>query len=695
MRLQAERDELAARQRAYASDMNVAKQALDANNLGRALDLLNRQRPAPDQKDLRGWEWRYLWQQTRSDAVATLCQEVSEINAISCTPDGSLLALGLRHRGGVSVWDLRSRKELIRLVEGSSYVRTAFSPSGSLLAIFSERTFPSKERVVSLQVWNVATRMIMTEVPLTGRITCLGMAFANDGKTLITSTIGDGSDLEAIMTGEITLWNMPDGEKIAQFPAVDQRGIDPGTSFAANSDLSAVAHGSSVGMLRVLDLTTGKERWKVDTGSELILSLAFSPDGKILACGNGFSNPQLTLWDVETGGLLGRLEGHQSWVSSMVFLSNGQTMATSSADQTIRIWDLASHSCLTVLRGHRQEVWRLALLPDERTLISGAKDGTVCLWDLAHPPISRGRITLPVNTLSWGYSEDGYSIVTLDDSGHVESWTVPDLSQGEQIMEIGPVTANKFYLNQFSPDGKWLAAGSSRGLIQFWDLESRSVVRELSHGTGDTQVMNFLPARNKVVTLSWQDNQLHEWDLDSGKETQVWTAASGVSFDSCGASPDGRFQVTVGYGGDTVLRDLINQKTLQTPSLALEAGPASFSPTGDLVAVSSDLGHTKVWDTGDWHEVTTLGGVLNAMMSVTFSPDATRIATSGGDDEAVKMFDTESWQDVLTLKSPGIGLRGVKISPDGNTITMGSSTGMISVWHAPTWEEIKATESRE
>lgn len=548
---------------------------------------------------------------------------------------------------------------------------------------------------MSLQVWNVATRMIMTEVPLAGRITCLGMAFANDGKTLITSTIGDGSDPEAIMTGEITLWHMPDGEKIAQFPAVDQRAIDPGTSFAASSDLSTVAHGASVGMLRVLDLNTGKERWSVDTGSELILSLAFSPDGKILACGNGFSNPQLTLREVETGRLLGRLEGHQSWVSSMVFLSNGQTMATSSADQTIRIWDLASHSCLSVLRGHRQEVWRLALLPDERTLISGAKDGTVCLWDLAHPPISRGRITLPVNTLSWGYSEDGNSIVTLNDSGRVESWTAPDLSQGEQIMEIGPVTANKFYLNQFSPDGKWLAAGSSRGLIQFWDLESRSVVRELNHGTGDTQVMNFLPARNKVVTLSWQDEQLHEWDLESGEETQVWTAAPGVSFDSCGASPDGRFQVTVGYGGDTVLRDLINQKTLQAPSLTLEAGPASFSPSGDLVAVSSDLGHTKVWNTGDWQEVTTLGGVLNAMMSVAFSPDATRIVTSGGDDEAVKQFDTESWQDVLTLKSPGIGMRGVKISPDGNTITMGSSAGVISVWHAPTWEEIKATESRE
>ena len=69
LRQHAEAAELAARQRAYASDMNVAKQALAGSNLGRAQDLLNRQRPQPGQKDLRGWEWRYLWQQTRSDAL--------------------------------------------------------------------------------------------------------------------------------------------------------------------------------------------------------------------------------------------------------------------------------------------------------------------------------------------------------------------------------------------------------------------------------------------------------------------------------------------------------------------------------------------------------------------------------------------------------------------------------------------------
>ena len=69
----------------------------------------------PGQKDLRGWEWRYLWQQTRSDASFTLCQESTEINSLAVSSDGSLLAVGVRHRDGLSVWDLRSRQELVRL----------------------------------------------------------------------------------------------------------------------------------------------------------------------------------------------------------------------------------------------------------------------------------------------------------------------------------------------------------------------------------------------------------------------------------------------------------------------------------------------------------------------------------------------------------------------------------------------------
>ena len=186
-RHQAEAAELVARQRAYASDMNAAAQALAGSNLGRAQDLLNRQRPEPGQKDLRGWEWRYLWQQTRSDALFTLCQESGEINSLAASSDGNWLAVGLLHRGGLSVWDLRNRRELIRLAEGDALVRCVFSPTAPILA-FAGSSLPASGETErsTLRLWNAVTRQMTAEIPLDNR--CTGLAFSRDGQTLVTST---------------------------------------------------------------------------------------------------------------------------------------------------------------------------------------------------------------------------------------------------------------------------------------------------------------------------------------------------------------------------------------------------------------------------------------------------------------------------------------------------------------------------
>ena len=78
----------------YASDMNLAQQALKDNNLGRARRLLDRHRPQPGEEDLRGWEWRYLWQLTRSTALVTLTNRPVRGLSVSFSPDGSRLAVG-------------------------------------------------------------------------------------------------------------------------------------------------------------------------------------------------------------------------------------------------------------------------------------------------------------------------------------------------------------------------------------------------------------------------------------------------------------------------------------------------------------------------------------------------------------------------------------------------------------------------
>ncbi|MGA9451799.1 MAG: serine/threonine-protein kinase [Verrucomicrobiia bacterium] len=413
LRQQAQAEELAARQRAYASDMNVAAQALAGNNLGRALDLLNRQRPRPGQKDLRGWEWRYLWQQTRSDASFTLYQESAEVNSLTVSPDGYWVAVGAYHKGGLSVWDMRTRQELVCLAKDEMYVRAAFSPTDPLVAFTSSTVSSSGQERNTLRLWSTSTRQMVAELPLDGE--CLGLAFAKDGRTLVTST----------SHGQITLWRIPEGTRLAGYPS-EQSGIDVGTDFAATSDLSLAAYGLLGGRMRVIDLRTGKELWTAVASKEFITALAFSPDGKTLASAAGFAESDIRLWDVATGKQIGQLEGNGSWVSSLVFWPDGKKLATSSADQTIRTWDVASRKCLDVLRGHRQEVWRLALLPDDKTLVSGGKDGTVCFWDTSVTHSHQLRITLPAeNVRNWNFAPDGRSVLTLDQQGQVAQWTGP------------------------------------------------------------------------------------------------------------------------------------------------------------------------------------------------------------------------------------------------------------------------------
>jgi WD40 repeat protein/serine/threonine protein kinase len=680
LREQAQANELAARQLAYASDMNALSQAVTENNLDRALDLLNRQQPQPGQRDLRGWEWRYLWRQCRSDVLLTFCRIASEASALAVSSDGHWLAIGELHDKGAAVWDLRTRKEVFRTATNLNHVRVAFSPANGLLAIAGGNITDESNM---LCLCDPVTQQTEAEVPSDGR--CAGLAFSQDGQTLITSTY----------RRQFTFWRVPSlGRK--DMEASDQNGDDVATGFAITPDLSLAAYSCGPGHLqnlRVVDLREGKPLWTAEGLPNSVTALVFAPDGRTLASGGGIGSPDIRLWNVATGKEIGRLKGHTAWVSSLVFWPDGKKLASASADRTIRIWDIPTGQCLDVLRGHRGEVWRLALLPDNETLISGGKDGAVCLWDTTANHRREQNITWP-DIAGWCFGPHGDSVETLDGQGRLARWTGADLRQKEPLLEIGtPV-----YDPQFSQDGRLLAVGSTNGVVSVWDLAHGTISHRLTNATNDADPAAFEPSGEKLITVSYAPVRFHEWDLVTGSEIQSWPGPS--SYNAFAVSPDGQSYVMVGYEREAVLRNLARKTSVSVPLDVLEANGADISHDGRFLAVASGLGYDRVWSTADWREVTTLRGYLLSSYSVAFSPDGTRLATgNGGPSEAIKLWDCASWQEVLTLKGSGQGFISSAFSSDGNSVgTLGHSGGIsdfLNIWRAPSWEEIRAAEAKE
>ena len=688
LRQEAQANELAMRQIAYASDMSLAQQALAQNNLGRAQDLLNRHRPKSGEKDLCGWEWRYLWKQCRSDASVTLCRQSSPIWSLAVSAGGKWLAVGEEGNGGLSVWDLVTRQEIARLAAGDGSVRVAFSPREELLAFSAVTGSGSTNPQHSVRLWNGTTKQVVAEVSIGGE--CMGLAFSDDGQTLIAYA--------ANPENQIALWRVPAGTKLASYPVsqYNEATGTPATPFAVARDMSVVAVAPD-NTIHLIDLDTGKERWSKKAAEEYVKALALSPDGKILASGAGFVESAIRLWDVATGKEITCLQGHRVWVSALVFWPDGKTLASASADQTICLWDLTDITSVPpprTLRGHKLEVWRLALLPDSKTLVSGSKDYSVYLWDTTTIQHEQTRIILPAKVAAWRFAPDSKSVLTVDLQGRAAQWKETDFQEKESLMDLG--TKFSFYRWPFrysvliSRNGRWVAAGSPDGNIKLWDLQERTLLHQSTVSTGWVVPLEFTEKGKRLVVFHLNDGSFHEWDLTAWRQTRSWQGLAQppvVAF-----SPDERLCI-IGYGGAIVLLDMASGRETNLFDIgAIDV--MVFSPDRRLFAAASSLGYAMLWETATFREPAKFSGFLMGVHSVAFSPDSKRLAVSSDGSEAVKLWDVESHQELLTLEGEGSLFGSSAFSPDGNVLAAMNAQGALHLWRALSWAEIEAAEKK-
>ncbi|MCZ6676015.1 MAG: hypothetical protein O7E52_02070 [Candidatus Poribacteria bacterium] len=124
--------------------------------------------------------------------------------------------------------------------------------------------------------------------------------------------------------------------------------------------------------------------------TDSVNSVAFSPDGKILASGDGYSflGPTVKLWSVDNHLEIATLKGHNESVESVVFSPDGKTLASASRtsvvgadrDNTVKLWSVENRTEITTLKGHSASVYSVAFSPVGKILVSASSDGTILIW---------------------------------------------------------------------------------------------------------------------------------------------------------------------------------------------------------------------------------------------------------------------------------------------------------------------------
>lgn len=600
------------------------------------------------------------------------------VNAVVYSPDGNRLATASKD-ATVKVWDLGNGRELRTYRGSKDPVRAlAWSKDGKWIASTAGN---------EIHIWDPDTGKLKTslkghEKPVSA------VAFQPDGNVLAS-----GSD-----DTSVRLWDVEKSMPITTLNADGDKKTKSqiySVTFSPNGKLVAAVNGN--GQLQIWNpsneankrLVSGFDAHPSSTAYQVVFGkdtsviftsgsdnkakqwIGLGPDGENLP-GHGRPTP---------------IEGHTNNVTALAVTRDGKFLATGSTDKSIRLWDMSAGTArlARVFQGHSEEVSALAFSPDGKTLASGSHDQSVRFWKVSLSDDHQNYDEHTGYVWSAAFSPDGKLFA---DAGVDRVIYVRDAA-GKVLHNLeghtAPVTALAF-----NADNTKLASVGGDQVVRVWDAREGKKLKELKGHTAPIMAVAF--GGSNLLITGGIDKIARLWDVD--KDTPVQTFPANKSMISAVAlRADGK-QALVG-SSDGMLRiyDITGapKETAAVSAHLAGVGAVVYGPDATKLATCGGDMLVRHWNlpaTGAPTMLAEFKGHTKPVSSVAFNSDG-RFIVSGGGDLVVRVWDLTTKTELRALRGHQDWVSSVAFGPNGRTILSASVDKTVKVWELSSEETAK------